>query len=166
MAPLPAGQPEPAPAQSIAAYTNGVKTQSYRNHVHRPIATVVGGLFVLVALVSFAMRWFEVGGRAAFAAGLLALVGAVIALLITSRTYITRLQDRIIRLEMRVRGASLLTADEQRLLGQLTIKQVAALRFASDAELPALLERAVREKLTPADIKRAVTVWTPDFDRT
>jgi hypothetical protein len=112
------------------------------------------------------MRWFELGGRTAFAAGLLALVGAVIALLITSRTYITRLQDRIIRLEMRVRGASLLTADEQRLLGQLTIKQVAALRFASDAELPALLERAVREKLAPADIKRAVTVWTPDFDRT
>jgi hypothetical protein len=60
----------------------------------------------------------------------------------------------------------LLTADEQRLLGQLTIKQVAALRFASDAELPGLLERAARDKLDPADIKRAVTVWTPDFDRT
>jgi hypothetical protein len=45
-------------------------------------------------------------------------------------------------------------------------KHVVALRFASDAELPALLDRAVRERLSPADIKRAVTSWTPDFDRT
>jgi hypothetical protein len=40
------------------------------------------------------------------------------------------------------------------------------LRFASDEELAALLERAAREKLMPADIKRAIKVWTPDFDRT
>jgi hypothetical protein len=67
---------------------------------------------------------------------------------------------------MRVRTASLLTAEQQRLLGSLNNKQIAALRFASDAELPALLERAVREKLPPQEIKRAVTSWTPDLDRT
>jgi len=67
---------------------------------------------------------------------------------------------------MRVRTTALLTPDQQRLLGQLHNKQIAALRFASDAELPALLERAVRENLKPDAIKRAVTTWTPDLDRT
>jgi len=87
-------------------------------------------------------------------------------LLTISRLYTTRLQDRIIRLEMRVRTAALLSPEQQRLLDQLNIKQIAGLRFASDAELPALLERAVREKLPPKEIKRAVKSWTPDLDRT
>jgi hypothetical protein len=60
----------------------------------------------------------------------------------------------------------MLNAEQQHLLGQLSNKQIAALRFASDAELPALLERAVREKLPPTEIKRAITTWTPDLDRT
>jgi hypothetical protein len=78
----------------------------------------------------------------------------------------TRLQDRIIKLEMRVRTAPLLTPEQQRLLDQLDNKQIAALRFASDAELPLLLERAVREKLPLKEIKRAVKSWTADLDRT
>ena len=44
--------------------------------------------------------------------------------------------------------------------------QVAALRFASDVELALLVERATREQLKPADIKRAVQTWRPDLDRT
>jgi hypothetical protein len=48
----------------------------------------------------------------------------------------------------------------------LSMKQLAALRFASDAELPALCERAAREKLAPGDIKRAIRAWTPDYNRT
>ena len=140
--------------------------QSYANHVHRPTLTAIGGFFLVVALAAFAMRWTNVGGRASFAVGLLALSAAVLTLLLISRAYTTKLQDRIIRLEMRVRGARLLTPEQQRQLEQLSIKQVAALRFASDAELPALLERAARERLAPADIKRAITVWLPDLDRT
>ena len=41
-----------------------------------------------------------------------------------------------------------------------------ALRFASDAELPDLAERARRDQLTPDAIKRAVVNWVPDYDRT
>lgn len=140
--------------------------QTYDNHVHWPRATGVGYLFVLIALVAFAFRWLEVGGRTSFAVGLLAVIGAVIALLFISRTYITRLQDRIIKLEMRVRAMPLLSSEQQRTLFHLTNKQIAALRFASDQELPALVERASREHLTPRDIKRAVTTWVPDLDRT
>lgn len=140
-------------------------SQSYANHVHRPTLTIVGYVFLLLALVAFVFRWREIGGRATFALGLLALVMAVATLLAISRIYITRLQDRIIKLEMRMRAAALLP-QQQHMLGQLTNKQIAALRFASDQEVPALVERAAREQLKPDDIKRAVKVWVPDLDRT
>jgi uncharacterized membrane protein (DUF485 family) len=139
--------------------------QSYENHAHRPTLTIVGYLFAVIALVAFASRWTG-GGRTAFAVGLLAVIGSLVTLLAMSRIYITRLQDRIIKLEMRVRTAKLLSADQQRALFQLTNKQIAALRFASDEEMPALVDRAVRERLVPADIKKAVKNWVPDLDRT
>ena len=140
--------------------------QTYETHVHRPTATGVGYLFVLISLVAFALCWFGIGGHLSTAAGVAGILGALLVLLTISRTYITRLQDRIIKLEMRVRAASLLSADQQRLLFQLDNKRIAALRFASDGELPALLERAVNEQLKPSDIKRAVKTWVPDNDRT
>jgi Family of unknown function (DUF6526) len=140
--------------------------QSFEKHVHRPTLTVVGYLFAFVAMTAFAFRWTGAGGGTAFALGLLAVLGALITLLRISRSYTTRLQDRIIKLEMLVRTASLLTPDQQRTLLQLTNKQIAALRFASDAELPALIDRAARERLAPSDIKRAIKTWIPDLDRT
>lgn len=140
--------------------------QTFENHAHRPVPTALGGLFLIVALGAFALRWFGVGGRTSFAIGLLALCASVAILLSISRLYTTRLQDRIIKLEMRVRIAPLLTPEQQRLLVQLDNKQIAALRFASDEELAVLLERAVREKLPPKEIKRAVKSWTADHDRT
>ena len=100
------------------------------------------------------------------AVGLAALMASVLTLIFISRLYTTRLQDRIIRLEMRLRALQLLTPDQQRGMNTLSLKQLAALRFASDAELPALCERAAREKLAPSDIKRAVKNWVPDYDRT
>ena len=140
--------------------------QSFARHAHQPVATIVGYLLLWLALISFALRWFLIGGRMTMALGLLFLCGAVQVLLYTARSYTTRLQDRIIKLEMRVRTAAFLTPEQQRLLMQLHHKQIVALRFASDAEIPALLERAAREKLPPKEIKRAIKTWVPDFDRT
>jgi len=140
--------------------------QRFENHPHQPVATIVGYVFVLVAVAGFALRWFLVGGRLTFAIGLAGLTAAVLTLLYISRVYITRLQDRIIKLEMRVRTQSLLSLEQQRRLFQLDNKRIAALRFASDEELPALLDRTVREQLKPTDIKRAVKVWVADSDRT
>ncbi|MEO5897006.1 MAG: DUF6526 family protein [Vicinamibacterales bacterium] len=140
--------------------------QSYSNHVHRPVAAAVAGLFLLAAVAAFALRWFGVGGRVSFAAGLAALILSIGTLILISRTYITRLQDRIIKLEMKVRLASVLSLEQQRVLQTLNPKQIAALRFASDEELPALLERTAREQLQPADIKKLVRAWVPDHDRT
>lgn len=140
--------------------------QTFENHTHWPVPTVLGYLLAIVALIALGLRWFEIGGRMTFAVGLLCIVGAVLALLYMSRVYTTKLQDRIIKLEMRVRCAPLLTPEQQRMLAQLGNKQIVALRFASDRELPALLERASREQLPPREIKRAIKTWTQDLDRT
>jgi hypothetical protein len=141
-------------------------TQSYATHRHNPKLTTVGFLFLLLALVGFTLRWFYIGGRYTMALGLLGLIAATQVLLSISRVYIARLQDRIIKLEMKVRCAPLLTPAQQEAYAQLTKPQIVALRFASDEELPGLLERAVSERLSADQIKRAIRNWRPDWDRT
>ena len=74
-------------------------TQTYESHAHRPTATMVGYLLVLIALIALGLRWFGIGGQVTFAIGLLGIVGAVVTLLYISRAYVTRLQDRVIKLE-------------------------------------------------------------------
>ena len=83
-----------------------------------------------------------------------------------SRLYIVRLQDRIIMLEMKVRAAEILPAGQDAQVAKLSKQQIVALRFASDEELGALLERAVRENMDPKDIKAAIKTWRPDLYRT
>jgi hypothetical protein len=140
-------------------------TQSYDNHRHNPRSTGVGFLFVVVAIVGFTMRWFD-GDRWTSALGITGLIAAVVVLLLISRAYTTALQDRIIKLEMRLRFAQLLAPDRQGALARLSKPQIVALRFASDEELPILVERAERENLAPDQIKRAIKNWAPDWDRT
>lgn len=138
--------------------------QSYANHAHQPRLWMVGVLGWLVAVVAYGGTWFfEREWRTAAEIGLLV---AVTAALLIGRVYVTALQDRIIRVEMRARCAALLPPAEMARFDELTMKQIVALRFASDAELPALVERAVRERLAPDVIKRAVQQWVPDHDRT
>jgi len=98
--------------------------------------------------------------------GVAGLIASVQVLLSISRIYITRLQDRIIKLEMRVRALSVLTPAQQETLARLKKAQVVALRFASDEELGVLLERAARENLQPKDIKASIKTWRPDLYRT
>ena len=87
-------------------------------------------------------------------------------LVVISRVYTVRLQDRIIMLEEKVRAAELLPAGADAQLRKLDSKQIAALRFASDEEFRTLLERAARENLKPKDIKASIRTWRPDFHRT
>jgi hypothetical protein len=139
------------------------RTQSYASHAHRPTLTIVAGTFALVAAAIFVV--LLVREPSLVTAGLLSLTIAVICLVSISRAYILRLQDRIIRLEMRTRVARLLP---QRLsdFDRLSKRQIVALRFASDAELAALMERALTENLTSDQIKQAVKDWQADYHRT
>ena len=81
------------------------------------------------------------------------------------RSYATHLQDRIVRLEERLRLASVLQDPLRSRIAELSASQLIGLRFASDAELPALVQRALDEKLSRSDIKKAVTDWRPDYSR-
>jgi hypothetical protein len=138
--------------------------QSYAKHAHHPIPTYVASVFTLLAILNLIGAWLF--GWATRDAGMVSLSFAVAALVSMSRWYIVRLQDRIILLEMKVRGAELLTPEQEAALASLRPKQIVALRFASDGELPALVERAARENLTPDQIKRDVKRWRADNLRT
>jgi hypothetical protein len=137
--------------------------QAYSNHRHMPTASVVAYVFALGAAVSMGLAHF---GWHTQMWTLGALVGAVFTLAAISRTYIVRLQDRIIRLEMRYRTDRLLSDAQRAAYAALSKKQIVALRFASDPELPGLVERAAKERLSSKDIKQAIKDWQADLDRT
>ena len=138
--------------------------QSYSSHAHHPVPTYIAGLFGIIAIILLIGAWGF--GWPTLASGSVSLAFAVLALVSISRAYITRLQDRIILLEMRMRARELLTPEQTAALQALSIKQVVALRFASDQELSALLDRTVREQLPPDEIKKAIKSWRPDLLRT
>jgi hypothetical protein len=90
---------------------------------------------------------------------------ALILLNMKTRLYALRNQDRLIRLEERLRLTALLPAAEHASIHALTTRQLIALRFASDGELPGLARRALAEELTSRQIKEAILTWRPDYDR-
>ena len=71
-------------------------------------------------------------------------------------------QDRIVRLEMRLRYYQLTNTRLEQYEDRLSLEQIAALRFASDEELPVLLQKALNEKLSPDSIKRSIRDWQAD----
>lgn len=138
--------------------------QSYESHTNHPIPIYVAGALWLAGFICLS-GWSLFGWRT-FTAGVFLIALSLAPLIGVSRRYTTRLQDRIILLEMKLRCAEVLPAGEGATLASLTPKQVVALRFASDHELGTLLDRAVRERLSPDDIKRAITDWRADNLRT
>jgi Family of unknown function (DUF6526) len=138
--------------------------QSYATHVHRPVLTAIAAAGWVVALAgAVATLRGRPSGPALFMVGSLL---AVFALISVSRVYTTRLQDRIIVLEERLRAERLLAPAQLAEWQTLTPKQIAALRFASDSEFTHLAARAAGEDLKPDAIKRAVTEWRADHRRT
>jgi hypothetical protein len=91
---------------------------------------------------------------------------ALIAGFLSARRFALSVQDRVIRLEERLRYQRLLPADLQLRIEEFTVAQLVSLRFASDAELPALARKVLDEKMQERKaIKQLVKNWKPDYLR-
>jgi hypothetical protein len=140
--------------------------QNFNNHVRvEPIfisAALILLVNIIVAIVITIRTW--PADRPLH----LWLIVVSIALVLTvgrTRPYSLAVQDRVIRLEERLRYTQLLTPADLARTHALTLHQIVALRFASDAELPALLNRTLSENLAPKQIKQSIQSWRPDHTR-
>ena len=94
------------------------------------------------------------------------LMFAIVLIYLFARVFALRVQDRVIRLEERLRMAELLPPDLKVRIGEFRTADLIALRFASDAELPDLARRVLAGEFAEAKaIKRAIREWRPDQAR-
>jgi hypothetical protein len=139
-------------------------SQTFGNHprVDPAFHLFIIPVFTISLIVSIVLLVKYPGFLSAW--GVVFALAAVIAVF-KIRLYALRVQDRIIRLEERLRLAALLPAPVHAKIPSLTEAQLIALRFACDEELAELAERALTESLAPADIKKSVRTWRPDYWR-
>ncbi len=126
----------------------------------------VFALGLVLSLVHFFAHLSEGSFRDDFHAALIILLAvALVVLVLKTRLYALKVQDRVIRLEERLRLTQLLPEPLRSRIPELTEDQLIGLRFASDAEVPKLVERTLNEKLSRKQIKQAIVNWRPDYWR-
>jgi hypothetical protein len=139
------------------------KPQSFENHTK----TVPAFLYTLL-LVAFNLLWQLYNVVVNFSLEAIVSILAAFALFMIlgfTRRFALGVQDRVIRLEERLRLAEL-APDIKPRLDELTINQVCALRFATNAEAPALARKVLDEKLdNRKEIKQMIRNWKPDHVR-
>jgi len=139
--------------------------QNLKNHMRfLPPWHFVVGPIVLVNLI-YAFRLLFKSQDWPTVLGALVALGLVLLFLFT-RFMVLRVQDRVIRLEERVRMERLLPADLKGQIERFTVDQLVALRFASDAELPTLARSVLEQGITDRRaIKAMITTWRADHLR-
>lgn len=142
-----------------------MKKQGYSNHVRYypphhfvfyPIALAMLAIAIRFAIKENDMVWWMISA-------LIVLVGWLSFMV--RQHYALTLQNRMVRLEMRYRYYRLTQKAFEPVELQLSFGQIAALRFASDEELPALVEKTLVAKLSPGAIKKSIKKWLPDHMR-
>ena len=140
------------------------KTQNFQNHT-RQVPVFAAGQIIL--MVSFVGQLVALRHGISFRSVMdVLVVAALIVLFVNSRNSTLSVQNRLIRLEMRLRLAGLLPAELQSRIGEFTLDQLISLRFASDAELPPLARKVLDDKLNDRKaIKQLVKDWQADWLR-
>jgi hypothetical protein len=141
------------------------KTQNFDNHARTVPAyhMFVFGVFA----INVVWRLVALKDGISFASIMNVLVAAALLVgFLYARMFALTVQDRVIRLEMRLRLERLLTPELRSRIPEFTVAQLISLRFASDGELPALARQVLDENLTDRKaIKRRIKNWQPDFLR-
>lgn len=140
------------PSQTSQSYSNHTRYHPLFHFVIIPIlfATVIVAIVRAVQQPAFYNIWMVIFFIAVLMAAFLV------------RIYPLKVQDRVVRLEERLRLAELVSASTRPQIAHLTERQLIALRFASDEEVPALVDKTLAENLAPADIKKAIRHWRAD----
>ena len=139
--------------------------QTFANHSRLvPGYHVVAGLLLLLN-VGFAgwtlIRDFSFGNIVFFTTAV-----ALLLIGFYARAFALAVQDRVIRLEERLRLRTILPTDLQPRIEELTTEQLIALRFASDGEVPDLTRKVLDENIGDrAAIKKLIKNWRPDYCR-
>jgi Family of unknown function (DUF6526) len=140
--------------------------QNYSNHV-RWVPTYhffVLPVFAanLVSAIVRLIRWGVTWNSLIY----LLTAAALLVFAVNARLFALAVQNRVIRMEERLRMARLLPEDLKPHIGEFTIAQLVALRFASDVELPDLARKVFNDKLTDTKtIKKMVKNWRADYLR-
>ena len=135
--------------------------QNFSNHTRKVPVFVVGNIILMVALVG---RIIHLRQGVSYRSVMDVLViAAVMMLVVFNRTSTLTVQNRVIRDEMRHRLATLLPADLQARISEFSLDQLVSLRFAGDAELPALARKVLDDKITDRKaIKMMIKDWQAD----
>lgn len=137
-------------------------TQNYSNHVrwHVPYHFILSPIIAIHLIWTIVRLWQE--PSFATAEALLLSIGLALMVLLV-RVNPLRAQDRVIRLEEQLRYQRLLPPALAARAAAMRPSFIVALRFASDEELPALVQQVLDEKFAkPAEVKRAIKQWRGD----
>ena len=140
--------------------------QSYVNHVKWvPLFHFFVIPVLVLNLVQSIYKFFHLGFSFDRLVGVLT-AAALVLLTFQARLFALKVQDRVIRLEERLRMERLLPADLQPRIAEFTPSQLIALRFAGDAELPVLTRKVLTDKIIEGKvIKQMVQNWRADYLR-
>lgn len=120
---------------------------------------------MVVNFVGAIYRWIKAGYTIGGFIGIL-VAAALFLGFSMARFMVMKVQDRVIRLEERLRLERVLPPDLQARISEFTTDQLVALRFASNSELPELARKVLDEKIADRkSIKKMIKVWRPDFAR-
>ena len=141
------------------------KVQSYKSHTRFfPLFHFIVAPLLLVNVIVAARHVYWVPNK--HFAWELVIAVTLVLLALSARVMALAVQDRVIRLEMRLRLHQLLSGDAKARISDLTPRQLVALRFAGDEEMPAIVSEVLAGKLASSkEIKMRVKNWQADWLR-